>query len=336
MLWFSLFLALVGPVSEVRLDNKGRYLGPLGSSMVYLNHDGTYMAATSYQLWHWDGQGRIINVIGEKGEGPGEFRHVGEVLWTGSHYWIVDGQLLRSSVFDEEGKYLSRSDVFFRQFVPVENRMFVLDLSRFRMFERVYPPSLREIEYQITEAGDLNVNKTDLFFRKMTPAQADFRGNFKLLWVVRDRNRLLIMDQLEPKMQIYDPATIEREHNVSDEDAFEPSFVPVQLSRFVKAKGSMPRTRSHRDYVHWWYAWSRINYFGRLGKDLVVCYSIPIEGDPESEKQVVQRVGFDGRAIGKPLVLDGLMMGVVDERVYVFYEDEDREDFTYFVRAFTL
>lgn len=332
-----LIVSLVVPLSEVKLDNKGRYLGGVDSSRVFLNADGSVMAASQYQLWHWDAQGNLLNVIGGKGEGPGEFVNLGEVLWTGDHYWIIDGSLIRSSIFSAQGVFLGNSPVFFRQFVRTQERLLVIDMARLRNYNLNYPPVLVEVDYNIDSQGQLSVRKSPHAWRKMTPAQTKLKGNFKLLWVVERDGRFLVMDQIEPRVQIYDQATIEAEQRLSDDDQFEVKGMTLALKDFVPAPERWPARQSFHKMRLWWNSWSRITWFGAFHNDLAVAYTVPNEADPDNQKQIVARIGGDGQMIGEPVVFeDGYVMGVHDNKVYVFYEGEEKQEFVYKIRTYAL
>lgn len=334
---FLLLITLVDPLTEVKLDSQGRYLGSLGPSRVFLNQDGTYMAATQYHLWHWDRDGKLINLLGDKGEGPGEFVNLGEALWTGEHYWLVDASLIRSSIFSAEGEYLTKSPVYFRQFVRVKDRLLAIDLSRFRGRTDTYPPVLVDVNYSIRPDGTLAVEKSPQAWRKATEAQVSLMNNFKLLWVVERDGRFMVMDQLQPRIQIYDAKTLEQERGIADEQPYEAKFTPVLLRDFVPHPESWPATRrSFREMRHWFNAWSRITWFGALGADYAVAYTVPNGDDPESPLQYVVRVGTNGKMIGNPVVYDGYFMGIHDGKATVFYDDEQNQEFVYKVRTYDL
>ncbi|MBO1322353.1 hypothetical protein [Acanthopleuribacter pedis] len=332
-----LLIFMVSPLTEVKLENRGRYLGYLGPSRVYLNQDGTYMAATQYHLWHWDREGKVINILGDKGEGPGEFVNLGEALWTGEHYWLVDASLIRSSVFSATGDYLAKSPVFFRQFVRVKDRLLAVDLSRFRGRSDTYPPVLVEVDYRIEPGGDLIVEKSPHAWRKATEAQGKLQNNFKLLWVAHRDGRYLVMDQLEPRIQIYDAQTMEAEREIPDGKPFEAKFIPLLLRDFVPHPDRWPPTRlSFRDMRDWFNAWSRITWFGELGADFAVAYTVPNGDKLESPLQYVVRVGPNGRMIGEPVVYDGYFMGIHDGKATVFFDNEENQEFVYTIRTYDL
>ena len=322
------------PFEEIKLDNLGMYLSRIGYGKVWLERDGTFLAASHYHIWHWDTAGRLINRMGGKGEGPGEFQGVGEVIWNGDYYWAIDNQRLISTIFDAEGRYLTRKPIYYRQFVRLEDQIFALDVGKFAVGVSEYPPLLQEINYRIKD-GELEVEHTGFNFKKVTPKQVRLNFNFKLLWAVREADRYLVVDQLEPIMRIYDPATRKREREIGNNQPFEPNFMPMELKSWEDPPDSWTQQGgTARDFRQWWQSWSRINYFGKAGDDYVVAYEIPNEEDPESSLQAVQRIAKDGHAIGEPLIIQGYCMGSRDNKVYMFHENEDSEKFEYYVRIY--
>lgn len=57
------------------------------------------------RIYDWDG--RALGRFGRRGEGPGEFRHMGAMGVTGDTVWVIEGGLRpRVTLFDREGRLL--------------------------------------------------------------------------------------------------------------------------------------------------------------------------------------------------------------------------------------
>ena len=333
LIWFGLSLA-IDPVTEIKLENFNRFLPDASYNRVFLGKNDTYIALTNYQVWHWDAEGKVINQFGAKGEGPGEFVWAGQVHWDGDYYWVIDSKSLSSSVFDNHGKYMDRQPIYFRQFVPVGDELFILDFSKVNQFDGNYPQTLQKIEYRIDGRG-LSVEMTPLKFKKVSQRQKDFHYNFKLVWVVREGQDYLVVDQLEPKIWVYSPETIGRESKTPDNRPFEAPFVNVQARLWVDPPKFVPgNLKNDKDFLYWWQSWSRVNYFANAGEDFIFAYERPDEKDPAESLQVIQRIGRDGRAKGEPLILSGVIMGVRKNQVYIFKEEDTEDGYSYYVRAY--
>ncbi len=331
------FVLATESMQRIKLDNKGIYLSKTSYGQVNMAQDGTFLVSSQYHLWHFDRDGALINRIGGKGEGPGEFMGVGESLWNGEYYWIIDSQRLFSSIFDSEGKYLSKTNIYYRQFVQVDGQLFVVDPSRYDSYNPNYPPVLQEIQYQVQD-GQLSVEHTDLLFKKISRRQNELMLNFKLLWAVREgKDRYLVVDQLEPKMWIYDRPTREQEKKAPVNSVFEPNYIPMNLRYWVDPPRAFIKNVTVRsEFLRWWQSWSRINYFGRVGEDFVIAYEIPNPDSPESSLQAVQRVAKTGHVQGEMLIVEGFCMGSRDGKLYVFLQDEETENFDYYVHVYEL
>jgi len=317
---------------EIRLDNLRMFIPQLTYNRVYLEQDDTFLLSSSYHVWHWDQSGKLINRMGGKGQGPGEFIKLSQVLWTGKHYWIIDGENLMSSVYNAAGKYLYRRPLYFRQFVRAEDQVLSVDLGEYRWELKNKPRTIHKIDYNITDT-ELTV-KTDLKFKKVTRQQFNMKLNFKLVWVVPEGDGYLVVDQLENRVLIYDQKTINREAQVSDNDFFEPGSFVLRLPGWVDPPERFEMKGGNRkNFVEWWMSWSRINYFARSGDGYLVAYEMPDPENPEHSSQVVQRVDARGVPNAEPLISSGFIAGIRGNKVFILVEGESDTDFEYFINV---
>lgn len=333
LLWLFLTIA-AEPVSTIQVENFGRYLPDVTYTRAFLAKDNTFLVTSSYHVWHWDAQGKLINVFGGKGEGPGEFLFVGTTHWDGTHYWALDAMNAKSSIFDKEGRFLKQAPFSFRQFVPTEDELFILDYSAVNTIAGNFPQVLHKVDYAISPQGDLSVRKVEPSSKRVTALQKDFSYNFKLVWMVREGENYLVVDQLEPKIRIYSPEAIARENQAGDKQPFEPTSMNLQARQWVEPIKLPTNPSNERTYIEWWWSWSRINYFGKAGDDYILAYEKPDPNDPAAAIQIIQRIGKDGRALGDTLTLEGFVMGVRDNQVYVFKESDSEVGFSYWIYVY--
>lgn len=318
--------------SETRLENAGMYLSQVDYNRLRLFEDGSVIAMTKYHVWHWNQDGSLRNRFGGKGEGPGEFSFVGEVHWDGEFYWVIDGRRLVSSVFDHQGRFLFSQALFVRQFVPINNRLFAVDISEYNPFQKNYPPVLRELDYSI-HGEQIVLGNQGLRFRKVTERQAELRFNFKLIWAVRQNDTYYVMDQISNRIWVYSPPALAAEAAVGPDKPFEPDYLELPLRGYVPPPEQFEPKRSRIESLIWWKSWSRINFFGRAGEDFVVGYEMPNPENPKESLQAIQRVAVDGRLLGPELLTEGILVGVMDDQAWIFEEEED-EGFDYFIRRY--
>ena len=329
MLLTCLFtLVMIEPTFQVTLDLGGESGVDVSLNRVVLADDGTVLGLSPNQIWHWESDGRLIRKFGRKGEGPGEFIYISEALWDGEHYWVIDGSRQSSSVFDAQGNYLFQQGLYFRQLLRVEGQMFCLDHSRLRFDPVTYPPVLQPIKYSIRDSK-VNVEKTGLPFKKVSKKQMTFLFNFKLLWIARDGDRYLVVDQLEPKIRIYSSETIERENSVPLDQTFSANYIPIQVTRWVNAPKDLPnQSQDYKTMKIWLHSFSKINYFGSLGeeKEYVVAYLIPDSEDNMASRQIIQSVDEQGKITGPLFEGEGLIVGSRNRQVLVYREIDTIED----------
>ncbi len=90
-------------VEDLRLDGNAEdfsvvawvYLGPHGEIVVPEPQDR--------RLRLYDSTGTLLTMIGKRGEGPGEFQHLGSVYWAADTLGVLDGELARTTYFLVDG-----------------------------------------------------------------------------------------------------------------------------------------------------------------------------------------------------------------------------------------
>ena len=268
MLWLQ-FLTFGDPQVIIQVENNGRYLDRIAFGQVRICKDGSFLANTFHHVWHWDSEGKLINMFGGRGQGPDEFQAISEIMFTGEYYWVIDGARAVSKIFDTNGEFLHERATPYRQFITAGDQLFVVDRRGFSPDPAYYPPVLQEIEYQITPHG-LNISDGPLRFKKVTRRQAQMLLNFKQSWIVPNNDGYLVMDQLEPIIRIYDAKALQQEKNRPLSEPWEPDFIPTVLKGWVSPPDAMPKDfQNNKSMLRWWQSWSRINYFAAAGQDLI-------------------------------------------------------------------
>lgn len=319
---------------EIKVENRGRYLDRISYGKVRLQPDGSFLANNFHQVFHWNEHGDLITSMGGRGEGPGEFQAISEVLFIDGYYWVVDGARMESAIFDNTGHFLYRKPINCRQFLQTEDQVFLVDNSAYNPYSKNYPTVIQEIQFKIDQ-DNLEIHTTPLRFKKISEMQRNLRMNFKLFWISRQGDRYFLMDQLEPKIRIYDKAAREKERQSSIDEPFEPNSLALNLKYWVHPPEKMAEGfESNKQMLRWWQSWSRINYFGDAGDGFFVAYETPDPEDAQNNLQVIQRLDLTGQRMGQPLVLEGLCMGVRNNLVYIFNADDETDNFNYYIKGY--
>jgi hypothetical protein len=325
------------PIRTFGLESKD--IVDMARRNVKLAADGTILAMDAQQVWHWTQDGALISHFGRQGQGPGEFSYISDVLWTGEYYWVTDAGTRSSSIFDRKGQFRHRTDVHYRQFLQTDGELLVVDMMGLSIDPPNYPPVIKAVEYRI-EDGVLIVENERQPFKKMTRLQGEYQHSFKLHWAAREGDTYFVVDQLEPKIWIYDDAAIAREKKTDFGEPVEVFSMPLALKYWVDVPDNSEfKRRPIRQSMIWWSSWSRINYFGMHNGRFVVAYEVPNSEESTSSLQIVQVLDREGRHVGEPLVIEyGSFLGILDDQVLVVSEKDDLvdEDYEFVVDVYAL
>ncbi len=263
-------------------------------------------------LWHLDSDGSVLRAVRAENENM----RANDSHWDGRHYWIMDFANNCSWLFDREGRFLFRSDVYFRQFIPMGERLFVLDTSNHHYRDARYTPLVKEVSYQI-ENGQLSVTTLGSPFKRATPLQDLYKLNFKKAWLAADGERILAMDQLADKIWIYDAQARRQEGEIGTDKPFFPGSISLELPGYEPPPLRFPTDSSVSQQL-WYYSWSRIAHFSKIGEQFLVTYEIPDPANPERSLLAIQAMTATGQPTDRRLVVDGHFMGYREGKVYVF------------------
>lgn len=328
-----LLLFLLGfgePAKTIKLQTNGMFVSSMDSNRVAFAKDGTIIGRAKYQIWHWDKDGRLIRRFCQKGSGPGEVEGLGEVYWTGKFYWVIDSLSLQSTVFDANGRYLSRKNLYFRQLINVGEQVFAVDYSQANQNIGNHPRNLQEIRFRL-DNNQLMVEKTGLLFYKLTTRQQDMVMNFKLLWVVQEGDTYFVVNQLEPRMYVYDRKTRDAEAKIDALKPFEAPFVSIEFPQYAPPPKHFTKNRQQRALLDWWNSWSRINYFGKINDHFVLAFEVPDPKDTEDMLQGIVPFTREGGALAMTTLYRGFVIGQTNGKIVLFREGDADETFDYYL-----
>ncbi len=99
------------------------------------------------QIFMFDSERDLVQVIGNEGSGPGEFRHVGNFYISGEELWVIDGFAMKIEIFRfDTGRYVYKRTLNFEERKLLgeilhidENQAFLKNQVIFFAAEREHP-----------------------------------------------------------------------------------------------------------------------------------------------------------------------------------------------------
>ena len=295
-----------------------------------VNGGGEFFAASSRSLYHWDRDGNLVMKVGGKEYGD---IYLSTYFFDGEYYWLC---LFRptereyvSHIFDTDGNLVSENvgpEYYLRFFRSVDDKLFgSKSITEEVLYQEPYLFLANEIDYSIKD-GNLDVQFGKGFF-KVKQQQKDFNYNYKLIWIAKRNGRYLVLNQVEPRVYIYDEDAIGLELAQGFKIPSEIKYHSLDLDRYVKPpaksyvlKKPVPASTYRKMKMQWYLSWSRFLWFGAYQDGFVVAYEIPdcdSQGCQET-KLGVQKLDAQFKAVGPLIESTGLMMGVYDSAIHIF------------------
>lgn len=341
-------LLLTAPSAEtIRLDTSGEKLGNTFFEHMALTRDEGFLLKTNRRLFHWNKHGELINEIGGPRTQPNPIHWISAFYYDSVQgiYWICDLVQKKSFFFDRHGQVLGegyqidssgkRDRIFFRQLIAVPDGIFAVDLSGINFWRNPEPRAVVGVTFQVVPEDGVLVQTSGPHFARLTQKQIALNYNFKLHWIVRESNHdnLYVVDQVSPNIRHFVPNPM----GENGELGLQTPAIPMALPRYQPPPDTWDEiSKTQEDFDRWWYSWSRVNGFYVLGEDFLVAYEISNPNNDRASLQALQRVSRDGKNIGDLLVLGDYLLGVAENRVYIFQERKEGEAYRYSVQVLQL
>jgi len=153
--------------------------------------------------------------------------------------------------------------------------------------------------------------------------------------MVKEGDTYMVVNQVEPRIYLFDAESRRAEAAIPIEDYYENKHIVMSLPLYVEAPEAFTRDKSKKALTHWWNAWSRINYFGKLGDYYLVAYDSAIDSDDDTQ-QVMVLVNREGKAVTKAQVVEGFIIGIHNGETLVFRSGDSDDTFDYYVDSFDM
>ena len=294
--------------------------------------DGSILIATLDELWHWDENGQLINVIRSDG-GRNGFEAIAAVHYfpRQKRYWIIDGRHRTSLFFDEHLKRIGegfqeddwgqRQPVYFRHIIPVGSRLFVMDGSKLSAWYAKRPKVLHQVRCEVAEQG-VKISLPGKPFATISETQRAYFYDFKRHWIVQAgfSKVLYVVDELSTHIRPFSPGKTDIEDGLVRSDKEIP--LPMRHRVAPPPPEAKQKLDTRESMLEWWHSFSRLQGFFAYGDQLILGYSTPNPKNPQSSLLVLQLMNRDGLAIGDAIVGDGDLLGVHKDKVYVLKRPE--------------
>ena len=323
MIWLFVFLNFPENTT-VTLENRD-VLSDLNPNRMGVAQDQTVVVCGPFTLYHFDlTDGKQIQSFGTRGEGPNEYGNIKAAIWTGQHYVISDGRLLRTTVLDSQGHYLFSSHKFYKGFHVKNNRIFAISGDPIQQLIKDQPQTLIELKISDTEIVQVGEK-----FHKMSKASVDLGYNYTAQYLDSNVHFLFVMEEVNPSIGIYSKSS---HQNVRSVQLQLPGFEPggILPNRFTAVS---PNGFSRKDFLRWKFSWSRITGLVVYPTGFVIAYETPcaecVEESVKPNSRVV-RLGLDGKIIDQ-MDIRGYLIGGDETHFYSLldWDDGTTKDPTY-------
>lgn len=242
---------------------------------IRIQRDGSFLGYNEHTAYHWSPTGKRLVHFGEKGEGPGEFLYMTEVVFTGTHYLAIDARRYLLQVFNKDGQYLFKQPSYLQSIFKVGRYYYGLDIKAIQGGE-AYPRMYREFTISVNENKKVvQFKQNGEFLKKPTVKQRTFGTyNYRDYFFVSHQGMLLLINEIEPRLWYFTEEIRKREATIPHSEPWEGKTVPVSLTIWPDVPEKFPRSREEMTKA-WWYSFGRINWMSKSGKHLVIGYQAP-------------------------------------------------------------
>lgn len=322
------FFALVLKTDSLVLENNGQFI-KLEPARAGLYQDQTLVLAGRYRVHHFDLEnGSLIRQFGRRGQGPNEYGRIRSVVWTGSHYIVVDSRRLTTTVIDGQGQYVKRYGQFFKCLYRSGGRLWAVNGEPKRQLQRERP--LEVFELQLAD-GDLETIGSR--FHRLSEAAVDYFYNYTYHFVAAADDRVFVADQIVPSIYVYD---LETKELLDVMRLSLPGFRTGEGQLPSKFMGASPGGYSRREFFRWENGWSRMTALHASGNAILIAYTLPCSCD-KPKKRIVKISPRDGTLHDTYDLTSGLLLGALDGEMIILndWDDGTHEQPTYILEKVT-
>ena len=265
--------------------------------------DGSFLLLEEVMALHFNADGRLINKLGQKGEGPGEFNFILTGIFDGNYYWFKDADPI-ITLYSKAGKFLIE--------LPIRGGIQKIGYSGKSLYMFHLTPKPRPSPYlglvEINGFEQVETLNSLTHFHPTSQEIIKFKYNNDNHWLIFHGGRLYVADEMTPKVQVYD-----LDYNYLREiKLLLPEYAPSP-NTWVSYRGT---TRLQR--LEWFASWSRFVGFAVKESGMLIAYDVPVEDNPQITQTAVVQVDFDGKPMKRVIKYDADFMGTHGGFYYLF------------------
>lgn len=315
---------LLSQVSTITLDTKGRFIENYSIKQIKYNPDHGLLLMAPSEFYHFDINGKLINRIGRKGQGPGEFGYIMSGVICNNYYWIVDGLHFTVDQFSMSGDFIESHKKYFSDLnYGNGNVIYAKDGKGYKQLAKERRETLVALEL------GSSVKENGNSFHMLPARVPEITYQYASPLLDCDDNNVYVTCQVDPTVWVYNQKTKKLTETIN---LALPGYVldPPTSFKPVGPGGA-------KEFWKWEDSFSRIVGFKRYKQGFAVVYEIPdpfgVIVDDKQRAYNLAIVSDDGKNIHTQRC-SGLLVGVRNNRL-VFFIDWDEtidEDPTYYLK----
>jgi hypothetical protein len=237
------------------------------------------LGATDTTLYHWNLQGNLLAVIRPEGA-----TRIWSFVKHDGYYWVsfFRGRETLSRIYSADGELVSEDLPFQNYFNQVDGRLFTGPESNL-LKRRAYSYFWLVHEQVLDGISHVTPKPTSLFFGKINEKMVAYRFDFKRVWPARHGKGFVLVNQLEPKVYLYNEQTIINEFRDGPRVPTQAPFVSIEMPDTYLEPPATPfkldKVVTARERDELWLRWrkgvSLITWFGNYRKGYLISFLLP-------------------------------------------------------------
>ncbi len=262
-----------------------------------VQEDGSIIIATNKEIYHFDRTGNKILHLRDSGFGPAAIEKVGNAVFTGGLYYILDPTNFNISIFDRKGQFLNKQISTGSQLQVAAGELYITDRRAF-IPERTEFNALARITLENNH--QLKTHKT---FSPVSELTEKLAFQYKRHYIAKLKGNYFVMETISNDLTQLSPS-----HTPI-------SRVKVNLPEYVAPKCCYPG-KDFEEIKKYISGQSYVLLMVQVGNQLAISYTVPNPKDFPNLKLRVQCVDATGAPTLNILEDNGFFIGGYKDELY--------------------